>query len=58
MTNLLQKGKGQVMMPFRINVINQHADGEYCYKVRDLIENFYAKFKWNTGITVRYVKLA
>jgi len=45
-------------MPPKSNAIDQRDYDQHLYKVRHLIENFFAKLKQYRGIATRYDKLA
>ena len=56
--DLLEKAGVQTVIPPKSNRIEQREYDEDMYKIRHLIENFFAKFKQFRGIAIRYDKRA
>jgi transposase len=54
----LEKSGVQSVIPPKSNRIEQRAYDEDMYKIRHLIENFFAKLKQFRGIATRYDKTA
>lgn len=56
--DLLEKAGVQIVIPPKSNRILQREYDEDLYKIRHLIENFFAKLKQFRGIATRYDKRA
>lgn len=56
--DLLEKAGVQTVIPPKSNRIEQREYDEDIYKIRHLIENFFAKLKQFRGIATRYDKRA